>query len=189
MWFKVQNLGLQEEYRSNLDLSTFVLKILALSLCPARYVHVVGLAIKTAAPQMSNIDDLCCYFEDTWLTGDFPTTSWNHHDTEGPRTNNHLEGWHRRINGIAGKKHPNIYELVELFQAEQESTVITIEQLQAGGATRRRAKFYTIKDRSIQRIKEKFNNGTFTLESILSIWASGWDFFNQDSHDWLGKSW
>ena len=108
VWHKVQTLGLQEEYRSNLDLSTFVSKILALSLCPARYVRVAWSAIKTAAPQVSNTDDLCCYLEDTWFNSDFPITSWNHHDTEGPRTNSHLEEWHRKINGIARKKHPKI---------------------------------------------------------------------------------
>ena len=74
---------------------------------------------------------------------------------------------HRRINGITGKKHPNIYELVELFQTEQASTEVTIEQLQAGGTTRRRGKFYRIKDRSIQKIKEKFNNGTYIMEEYI----------------------
>lgn len=54
-----------------------------------------------------------------------------------------------------------------MFQAEQASTEVTIEQLQAGGATRRRGKFYRIKDHSIQIIKEKFNNGTYALEEYI----------------------
>ena len=177
VWRKVQNLGLQEEYRSNLDLSRFVSKILALSLCPVRFVRVAWSAIKAAAPQVSNINELCRYFENTWLNGEFPIPSWNHHETEGPRTNNHLEGWHRRMNGIAGKKHPNIYELVELFQAEQASTEVTIEQLGAGGAVRRRGKFYRVKDRSIQRIRERFNNGTYTLEEYIDNLSKWMGFF------------
>ena len=33
---------------------------------------------------------------------------------EGSKTNNHVEGWHNKINRAAGKAHPNIFELVEL---------------------------------------------------------------------------
>ena len=32
---------------------------------------------------------------------------------EGPKTNNHVEGWHK-INCAAGKAHSNTFELVEL---------------------------------------------------------------------------
>ena len=81
------------------------------------------------------------------------------------------------MNGIAGKKHPNIYELVELFQAEQASTEVTIEQLGAGGAVRRRGKFYRVKDRSIQRIRERFNNGTYTLEEYIDNLSKWMGFF------------
>ena len=47
--------------------------------------------------------------------------------------NNHLKGWHNRMKRIARKAHPNLYEVLELFQREQAATEITIQQLEPGG--------------------------------------------------------
>ena len=110
IWRKVQTLGLQDEYKSNPDLNEMVSKMLALSLCPIQFVRVSWSSIKSAAPQVHNIDELCKYYEDTWLNGSFPIASWNHYATEGPRTNNHVEGWHKKLNVAAGKTHPNVFE-------------------------------------------------------------------------------
>ena len=46
-----------------------------------------------------------------------------------------MEGWHK-INRAAGKAHPNIFELVELFKTEQANTEVSLAQLAAGGAVR-----------------------------------------------------
>ncbi|KRY03618.1 hypothetical protein T01_2911, partial [Trichinella spiralis] len=35
------------------------------------------------------------------------------------RTNNHLEGWHNRLNRKAAKSHNGLYELLQLLIAEQ----------------------------------------------------------------------
>ena len=58
------------------------------------------------------------YFEERWLNGPYPLKTWNYYQMEGPKTNNHVEGWHNKINRAAGKAHPNIFELVELFKTE-----------------------------------------------------------------------
>ena len=63
----------------------------------------------------------------------FPIDIWNVHKATGPRTNNHLEGWHNRLNKIVGKPHPNLFELLLTFQQEEASTQITIMQLATGG--------------------------------------------------------
>ena len=44
----------------------------------------------------------------------------------------HLE-WHNRKKRIARKAHPNLYEVLELFQREQAATEVIIQQLEAGG--------------------------------------------------------
>ena len=55
------------------------------------------------------IDDLPSYGEkikkfreyvfNTWITnGSFPVSLWNHFENQGPRTNNHVEGFHSKIN-------------------------------------------------------------------------------------------
>ena len=50
-----------------------------------------------------------------------------------PRTNNHLEGWHRRFKTIVDRFHPNIYEFVDKLRGEQARVETTIEHLVAGG--------------------------------------------------------
>ncbi len=54
---------------------------------------------------------------------------WNVYQAKGPRTNNHLEGWHNRLNKIVGKPHPNLFQLIRTFQQEEASTHMTIMQL------------------------------------------------------------
>ena len=68
-----------------------------------------------------------------YFNGMFPVRMWNMYALEGPRTNNHAEGWHSKVQKLAGKAHPNIYEAVTLFQSEQATTEVSIMQLAAGG--------------------------------------------------------
>ena len=44
---------------------------------------------------------------------------WYCFDWDGPRTNNHVEGWHNKLNSFLGKRHPNIYQLMEFIKNEQ----------------------------------------------------------------------
>ena len=54
------------------------------------------------------------------------------YNTDGPRTNNHLEGWHNRLKQVIGKPHPNIFECVEIFHREQMATELLLMQLSTG---------------------------------------------------------
>ena len=80
---------------------------------------------------------------------------WNMYSLDGPHTND-AEGWQPKIRKLAGKAHPNIYEAVELFKAEQTATEVSLMQLAAGGLPVRRRRKY--------REKKKISrNGTFAL--------------------------
>ncbi len=69
---------------------------------------------------------------------------------EGPKTNNHVEGWHNKINRAAGKAHPNVFELV-LFKGEQANTEVSIAQLAAGGVVRQTRKKYVTKEKRLKK--------------------------------------
>ena len=66
----------------------------------------------------------------------FPPRMWNHFQNSGPKTNNHLEGWHYRLNRLARKAHPNLIEIIELIKNEQASTEVQMIQVAAGGQPR-----------------------------------------------------
>ena len=40
---------------------------------------------------------------------------WNHFDTEGPRTNNNVEGYNNKLKLYVGAAKPNIYKILEIF--------------------------------------------------------------------------
>ena len=51
-----------------------------------------------------------------------------------PRTNNQLEGWHRRFKTVVDKHHPNIFVFVDRLKGEQAHTETIIDQLIGGMA-------------------------------------------------------
>ena len=55
------------------------------------------------------------------------------YNENGPRTNSHVEGWHNKINCLAGKSHPNKHEIVKLFKTEQAATEVFLLQCETGG--------------------------------------------------------
>ena len=64
-----------------------------------------------------------------------PPFVWNVHErvVDGlPRTNNQLEGWHRRFQTAVNKPHPNIHEFMVRLKEEQDHTEAVIQQLVAG---------------------------------------------------------
>ena len=80
----------------------------------------------------------------------FPIEMWNYvyFRYDGPRTNNHVEGFHNRLKKKAGKAHPNLYEIVDLFSQEEASTSVHMLQVQAGQpAPKRRTKYDNIDSR------------------------------------------
>ena len=78
---------------------------------PIRFVRVAWQGLKQEAPVVDHIDDFVSYFESTWLDGQFRLHQWNYFNYSGPRTNNHVEGWHSRLKRIVGKPHPNILNM------------------------------------------------------------------------------
>ena len=84
---------------------------------------------------------------------------WNHHNTEGARTNNHAEGWHTKINRVAGKPHLNIFEVIELFKREQASVEVKIAQLEAGCRAPPRKRVCICMDQQLGGMKTRLENG------------------------------
>ena len=87
---------------------------------------------------------------------------------EGPRTNNHLEGWHNRLKRISRKAHPNLFELVEILKKEQATTEVTIEQLVGGGRIRAKRRKVVQHEETIKRLNDEFTSGSRSLDSFLT---------------------
>lgn len=67
-------------------------------------------------PQTENCAALADYVTESWAEGSWPRSTWNHFETEEPRTNNNVDGWlHRMMNVIAIKAHPNVFEFIAMI--------------------------------------------------------------------------
>jgi hypothetical protein len=73
----------------------------------------------------------------------------------GPRTTNHLEGWHNKIKKKVHHAHPNIYLIIEVLQNTQTVTECTIIQYAAGGARPPKRRRYIVIDTRLQLLKER----------------------------------
>ncbi|KRX23479.1 hypothetical protein T07_4504 [Trichinella nelsoni] len=95
---------------------------------------------------------------------------WNVHRVN-IRTNNHLEGWHNRLNRKADKSHNGLYELLQLLIAEQGVMDTLIQQVLSGNATvgdlRRANRVYAQKQRRVAQYTAECTNGRRTLEQFL----------------------
>ena len=99
------------------------------------------------------------------MNGQFRLCMWNCYAHSGLRTNNHLEGWHNRMKRIARKAHPNLYEVLELFQREQAATEVTIQHLEAGGE--RKAKRRKVVQQE-EKIQHELTTGERNIDSYIS---------------------
>jgi hypothetical protein len=62
------------------------------------------------------------YFTETYLDPNiclFNRNMWNHFNTDGARTINHLGGWHAALNKAVGRPKPNIFILIKELKNQQ----------------------------------------------------------------------
>ena len=111
---------------------------------------------------------LLSYFENTWLDGgQFSPAMWSVFEQDGSRTNNHLEGWHRKFNAVISRPHPNIYQLVDVIKGEQALTDLAAVQLDAGSQPPRRRRKYNAIDQRLKLLKEAYVGGEKTIDRYI----------------------
>ena len=110
--------------------------VAALSLLPAKAIDTIWSLLCARAPiEIHGITNFIAYIDQTWIaTGSvlFPKNVLNHFENSGPRTRNHLEGFHHKINKRIGIADPNVYELILVLKDIQQENELTQEQIVRG---------------------------------------------------------
>ena len=69
---------------------------------------------------------------------------------------------------IARKAHPNLCEVLELFQREQAATKVTIQQLEAGGVHKAKRRKVVQREEKIKSLQHELTAGERTIDSYIS---------------------
>ena len=158
VWRKVQSVSLVNEFRDNDDIKRLVRRAAALPLVPVNKVEDAWFeTLEECEEDSQNVLKFKDYITERWVEH-YELESWNHFDTEGPRTTNHVEGWHHKINNALTHPDPNIYTIVSVFQNEQALNEAKHMQYSNGGKQAPRKRVYRELDNNLTKLKEKLVN-------------------------------
>ena len=91
----------------------------------------------------------------------FPIAMWNVHVRtleDRPRTNNNLEGWHRRFQADIGGQHPNLWRFLDVLKREEAVTSVQIAQMVAGEqASAQRRVYRNVRQRILTIVQDYAN--------------------------------
>ena len=166
MWRKVQNLGLTNAYREDDGHFALCAKSLAcLALVPIADVFSAFQQLVTSADFDSRIQPLVDYFERTWVglqsaSGArqeplYAIKLWNIYDrvvNDERRTNNNIEGWHRRFQSVLQCSRPTVFKCINALRLEQKRNEDEIARLVAGELPPPQKKKYRDLNRRIKGI-------------------------------------
>jgi hypothetical protein len=173
----VKRLGLQRAYNANggdNELRRYVRRHAALALIPVEQVVDVLHQIRQQRPvddeedeQLIAFDD---YFSQQWMQA-MPPNTWNHFNNVGPRTNNHLEGYHRKLNNEFNRSHPSIYRLIGILQNHEVEYRVKIALAVAGNQPPKRNTKYVQIDTRINNLQQQYTQGLRTAFELCCALA------------------
>ena len=162
VWRNIQRCGLTEAYTNDIQFQNWSRLILALPHIPTYDVEdfwleqVIGNMPAEAWPASQQLVD---YVTNFWIddaTATFHIPVWNHFATQGSRTTNHLEAWHKTLNDYHNTHSPNIFASIVALKKEQAKSEIKLAQLNHGAApVAKRRKYVRLEDR-LRRLKVRF---------------------------------
>ena len=129
VWRKAQARGLAIPYKENEDVHRLVCRAAVLPLVPVLGVADVWFEALNDLEDVQLPVDVSLftdYITEQWVETD--KEMWNHFNPEGPRTTNHLEGWHSKLKKLVQHSHPNIYRIITTLQQVEASN--SIKQIQ-----------------------------------------------------------
>lgn len=122
---KVQKLGLAPQYsedKGRNDTIKSIRRVAALAFIKLEDLDEAFEEILMEIPEDPLLDRFMKYFFDNFFKTNarFKRETWNHFLNDGPRTNNHVKGWHHAFNQRIGRNHANIWFFLEKVIQQQE---------------------------------------------------------------------
>ena len=170
----MQKVGLRRFYRLP-EVRRFVRCCGALSLTPLASIDDAWLIIESDAPDPSHeayqaSDLFKVYFIETYLENEtmFPRRMWNHYRNFGPRTTNHLEGWHNALNHSINRKHVDIFTMLTHLKRQEAKFRADMMMLRAGQVPPRANNDYVELNNRLIDLVESLERNEISLTKNLS---------------------
>jgi hypothetical protein len=172
-WRKIQELGLSALYKKDSDFALKMRMVTALAFVHKCDIPTAFEELKTEMP--AEAEPYLDYFETTYVGRYhmrkrrrcgrplFDINKWCVHERtidNEPRTTNFLEGWHRRVQSIAVKDHPNLWEFLKMLKGEQSRTQMLINAASSGEDVARRRKKKEARDQRIRKMVTEYEERT-----------------------------
>lgn len=136
---KIQEMGMQVAYQNDPAMHQYCRQLLALPYLPWQKIDVILQELEAEATTEAQ-RDLCAYVRHTWLDNAlWPPFSWSVF-YRFTRTNNDVEGWHRRLNSKAARGQLNMYLLLQLLATEAALVDVNVTFLRESVIIRRHKK-------------------------------------------------
>ena len=114
----IKQLGLQQPYNTDRPTQLFCKKLMALPYLPHEHIQPV-FQRRSREAATEPLKQLTRYIQTTWIDSSWcPPRRWSVFQ-QATRTNNDLEGWHRRLNVKAKKGNLALYTMIHLLSQER----------------------------------------------------------------------
>ncbi|XP_060604396.1 uncharacterized protein LOC132757205 [Ruditapes philippinarum] len=164
---KVGNIGLKQTYEGKQAIHWYIKRLLALPFLPAEHIEIAFNKLKTLA-STTELKELIEYIENQWLGNSvWSVRQWCVY-RQSVRTNNDVEGYHRRINGKAGRGNVQMYVLIPLLYAESELVSIQAQQVSEHLLTRYRRPKYRKLHEKLEKLWEAYDTRELITSDFLT---------------------
>ncbi|XP_052251127.1 uncharacterized protein LOC127874188 isoform X2 [Dreissena polymorpha] len=167
---KITTEGLSTAYQQHGDKFEFFRKIMSLPYLPVEQIEPAFNRLMEVAEGVGGpVLRVCEYISRTWIHGSvWRPLNWCVFREE-VRTNNDLEGWHRRINARACSANLGLYKLANLLREESETVDLHIRLVSQHLLTKiRRKKYVTIHGR-LHQAWDDYEEEKLTTTELLRI--------------------
>lgn len=128
----------QNEFCKKRTTYSTIKKILALPFVPAD--DVSGIFEEISRSSTDRLETFLLYIKECWINSrTYPIPTWNVYG-RATRTNNDVEGWHRRLNHLCQDQKPAFYVLVPVLFEESRKLPHQMQMVEEGSLTRNQRK-------------------------------------------------
>ncbi|CAF0891302.1 unnamed protein product [Brachionus calyciflorus] len=103
----------------------------------------------------------------SYFEGSFQIELWNHYETVGPKTNNSLEGYNKKLKDHVSRAHPSIYKSKEIFQTQETNAFVKYKHALEDKPAPPRKKLDIGKDNDLRIFKKMLSENSIDIEVYI----------------------